>query len=69
MDSFASSLTDYFQPPLAHYAPQGFAPGRSGMIPPSAMHMPMYPYTQNPHGKRYSLDIQSGYCYCALNNF
>ncbi|KAK3809734.1 MAG: LsmAD domain-containing protein [Linnemannia elongata] len=27
-----------------HYAPQGFPPGRSGMLPPSGMHMQMYPY-------------------------
>ncbi|KAF9084487.1 hypothetical protein BGX23_010486 [Mortierella sp. AD031] len=33
-----------------HYAPQGFPPGRSGMIPPSGMHMPIYPYPPNPHG-------------------
>ncbi|KAH7056063.1 hypothetical protein BKA57DRAFT_449665 [Linnemannia elongata] len=32
-----------------HYAPQGFPPGRSGMLPPSGMHMQMYPYPPN-HG-------------------
>ncbi|KAF9921805.1 hypothetical protein FBU30_008129 [Linnemannia zychae] len=33
-----------------HYAPQGFPPGRSNMIPPSGMHMQMYPYAPNIHG-------------------
>ncbi|KAF9127095.1 hypothetical protein BGW39_006103 [Mortierella sp. 14UC] len=33
-----------------HYAPQGFPPGRSAMLPPSGMHMQMYPYPPTPHG-------------------
>ncbi|KAG0251148.1 hypothetical protein BG011_007810 [Mortierella polycephala] len=34
----------------AHYAPQGFPPGRSGMIAPTGMHFPIYPYPPTPHG-------------------
>ncbi|KAG0055361.1 hypothetical protein BGZ83_008881 [Gryganskiella cystojenkinii] len=33
----------------AHYAQQGFTPNRSGIIPPSGMHLPMYAYPPNPH--------------------
>ncbi|KAG0262286.1 hypothetical protein BGZ95_004053 [Linnemannia exigua] len=33
-----------------HYAPQGFPPGRSAMLPPTGMHMQMYPYPPSPHG-------------------
>ncbi|KAF9899784.1 hypothetical protein EC991_008326 [Linnemannia zychae] len=33
-----------------HYGPQGFPPGRSTMLPPSGMHMQMYPYPPTPHG-------------------
>ncbi|KAI1300704.1 hypothetical protein EDD11_006036 [Mortierella claussenii] len=33
-----------------HYAPQGFPPSRTGMIPPTGMHIPVYPYPPTPHG-------------------
>ncbi|KAI8348330.1 hypothetical protein B0O80DRAFT_182231 [Mortierella sp. GBAus27b] len=42
-----------------HYAPQGFPPGRSNMIPPSGLHIPMYPYapTGTPVMMPYPRDI------------
>ncbi|CAO3563766.1 unnamed protein product [Mortierella alpina] len=33
-----------------HYPPQGFQSGRAGMVAPTGMHIPMYPYPPTPHG-------------------
>lgn len=43
-------LTLFLLDSKAHYPPQGFPPGRSNMIPPSGLHISMYPYPPSAHG-------------------